>query len=190
MGLDLNPNKEDQAKFCVGTNSCDGFHHSELNAIVHRTLSDGQFPLGPTDSLTTMLGLEDREDDQSGPKVSCLPPVHRVLSDGQFPLIESLSDTHDAAWTGENNPGNAFSVAADSSTTASVAETFDLEDRGKDPCGPKVPVLSSKGSDNMEDSMGWLGIPFINFYRSLNKNFLGSSHKLDSFSEYNPIYIS
>ncbi|KAA8541582.1 hypothetical protein F0562_022734 [Nyssa sinensis] len=33
-------------------------------------------------------------------------------------------------------------------------------------------------------------MPFIDFYRSLNKNFLGSAQKLDRFGEYNPVYVS
>ncbi|KAM7480656.1 hypothetical protein LguiA_028869 [Lonicera macranthoides] len=125
--------------------------------------------------------------------------VCRTLSDGQVPIMKSLSDTLDAAWTGGNHPGiimpkeNVVSESAmsDFSTTVAVGEKLNFEDRGEDQSGPKrSPVLSSKGSDNMEDSVSWLGMPFINFYRSLNKNFLWGSQKLDSLSEYNPVYVS
>ncbi|KAK9281069.1 hypothetical protein L1049_003962 [Liquidambar formosana] len=33
-------------------------------------------------------------------------------------------------------------------------------------------------------------MPFLNFYRSLNKNFVGSAQKLDTLGEYNPVYVS
>ncbi|KAK3025142.1 hypothetical protein RJ639_043924 [Escallonia herrerae] len=125
----------------------------------------------------------------------------RALSDGQFPIMASLSDTLDAAWTGENHTGNqkdnvsSFpqSVGADSSTSIGVAERLDLDDHAAEQNGPNAsyspPVLSSRVSDSMEDSVSWLGMPFLNFYRSLN-NFIGNGQKLDTLSEYNPVYIS
>ncbi|KAL6996192.1 1-phosphatidylinositol-3-phosphate 5-kinase fab1b [Sarracenia purpurea var. burkii] len=130
--------------------------------------------------------------------------VRRTQSDGQYPTLESLSDTLDAAWTGENHPGigvpkaDSFSLpesaVADSSTEMAVAEKLELEDHRDDQCGIKVskspPVLFTKGSVNMEDSVSWLGMPFINFYRSLNKNFSVSTQKLDTIGDYNPVYVS
>lgn len=142
--------------------------------------------------------------DESVPLESNLTDC-RALSDVQVPIIPSLSDTLDAAWTGENHPGfgtprnNAcalpqLAVPDSSTSTASMAEKFDLEDQGDDQSGSRVsrspPVLSTKGSDNMEESISWLGLPFVTFYRSLNKNFLGSTQKLDTLNVYNPVYIS
>lgn len=129
--------------------------------------------------------------------------VRRTLSDGQYPIVTSLSDTLDAAWTGENHPGLGVPKAVSSalpesaiadSSEASVAEKLESENQRVDQGGPKVPhsplVLSTKGSDNTEDSVSWLGMPFINFYRSLNKNFLGIAQKFDALGEYNPVYVS
>ncbi|CAI0418872.1 unnamed protein product [Linum tenue] len=48
----------------------------------------------------------------------------------------------------------------------------------------------TKGPDDAEESVSWLRMPFLNFYRSLNKNFLASSEKLDTLNEYNPVYVS
>lgn len=129
--------------------------------------------------------------------------VHRAHSDGQIPIMANLSDTLDAAWTGENHPGGATlkmssstlpgSVVADSVSAVAMPES--LEDPVEDRSGPKVarspsPVLSTKSLDGLEDSVSWLGMPFVNFYRSLNKNFLGSGQKLDTLGEYNPKYVS
>ncbi|XP_022888285.1 1-phosphatidylinositol-3-phosphate 5-kinase FAB1B-like isoform X3 [Olea europaea var. sylvestris] len=128
--------------------------------------------------------------------------VRRALSDEQFPTVASLSDTLDAAWTGENHTGIGFPknntiselVDADSSTSIGVGEKLDVGDHGEDlnwsKVSPSPPVLSAKGSDTMEDSMSWLSMPFISFYRSLNKNFSGAAQKLDTLSDYNPVYIS
>ncbi|PHU24803.1 1-phosphatidylinositol-3-phosphate 5-kinase FAB1B [Capsicum chinense] len=128
----------------------------------------------------------------------------RALSDGQFPNMESLSDTLDAAWTGETTSGvgvikggtckTSEPLLVDTLTTG-MAEKVYTNDHGVDEhSGTKVsqslPLLSSKGSENMEDAGSWLGMPFISFYRTLNKNFLPSAQKLDPLGAYNPVYIS
>ncbi|CAI9767100.1 unnamed protein product [Fraxinus pennsylvanica] len=128
--------------------------------------------------------------------------VRRAFSDEQFPIVATLSDTLDAAWTGENHTSIGFPksntiselVEADSSISVGLGEKLDVGDHGEDPnwskVSPSPPVLSAKPSDNMEDSMSWLSMPFISFYRSLNKNFSGTAQKLDTLSDYNPVYIS
>lgn len=155
-----------------------------------------------TDSVKENLSMPFSETDihdESG-QVASNPTVHKVLSDGQFPIMPSLSDTLDAAWTGKNHPiigmtkDNSLRVSdaasLDSSITLGVADKLDVEGHAEDLTGSKwtsSPLLSSRCSENMEDGVSWLGLPFISFYRSLNKNFLSSSQKLD---EYNPVYIS
>lgn len=48
-----------------------------------------------------------------------------------------------------------------------------------------------KGHDKyMEDSLICLGMPFVNFYRSFNKNIEASAQKLDALADYNPSYVS
>ncbi|XVF27145.1 hypothetical protein REPUB_Repub14bG0081300 [Reevesia pubescens] len=131
--------------------------------------------------------------------------VRRVLSDGQFPVIENLSDTLDAAWTGEiqrvpiipkkNSFALSDSAAADIAAVGAAIVGLDLEDYCEEKIVPKVlhspsPALSTRGSENLEDSVSWLRMPFSSFYRSLNKNFLGTATKLDTFGEYDPVYVS
>lgn len=146
---------------------------------------------------------KDMGQDQSDP----LKPehVHRTLSDGQFPIMGNLSDTLDAAWIGENHTGVGIPkdststfpdlAMAEASSTPAVVEGLNLENQPEEQNGTKValvlsPVLSTKNPDSMEDSVSWLGMPFLNFYRSFNKNFLASAQKLDTLREYNPVYIS
>lgn len=126
--------------------------------------------------------------------------VRRTLSEGQVPIVANLSDTLEAAWMGENYQVNntyglSDSPLVDSSTVAVMTEGLDLEDHKEVQTGAKVtqslsPALSSKGPDNMEEPVAWFRMPFLNFYHSLNKNFLSSSQKLDTMSGYNPIYFS
>ncbi|RAL43828.1 hypothetical protein DM860_014329 [Cuscuta australis] len=118
--------------------------------------------------------------------------LRRVLSDGQLPIMENLSDTLDAAWTGESSM--SADMAITDSSANGVRDKVDAGDSGEELSLLKLfppSFLSSKGSENMEDSVSWLGMPFINFYRSLNKNFsVGNAQKLDTIGEYNPVYIS
>ncbi|GAB4841913.1 1-phosphatidylinositol-3-phosphate 5-kinase fab1b [Ancistrocladus abbreviatus] len=133
-------------------------------------------------------------------------PVRRALSDGEFLFMTNLSDTLDAAWTGKSQGAFGISkdvglplsvsVSADSSLEA-MAEKLALENQVDEKGGSRVfPSLSpaqslnSKASDNVEDTISWLGIPLLSFYRSLNKNFLRSAQKLGTLGGYNPIYVS
>ncbi|TXG68186.1 hypothetical protein EZV62_003121 [Acer yangbiense] len=130
--------------------------------------------------------------------------VRRTLSEGHFPAA-NLSDTLEAAWTGENYPAVGIlkdntsalpdSAMVDSSAVVVVTGSLDLQDHEDEQNEPKVvqilsPALSTKGPDNTEDSVSWLGMPFLNFYRSFNRNFLASAQKLDTVGEYNPVYVS
>ncbi|PON78285.1 Chaperonin Cpn60/TCP-1 family [Trema orientale] len=131
--------------------------------------------------------------------------ARRTLLEGDFHIKTNLSDTLDAAWIGENHTGienlkdntSALSdlvVAVDSSVTCVVAEQVNL-DHTEDQDEPKVdfsfsPVSYTQGSENVEDSFSWLKMPFLNFYRSLNKNSFASAQKLKTIGEYNPVYVS
>uniref|UniRef100_A0A7N0T2N2 1-phosphatidylinositol-3-phosphate 5-kinase n=2 Tax=Kalanchoe fedtschenkoi TaxID=63787 RepID=A0A7N0T2N2_KALFE len=136
--------------------------------------------------------------------LDCGVNVRRALSEGQFPIMADLSDTLDAAWTGDSHPDvvrqslNSDSLpdaVTDTLSVVAVAETSESEDHYEDRGVPPVArtpslALLSKSPDNLEETTSWLGMPFLSFYRSLNKNFLGNSQKLDTFSEYSPVYIS
>lgn len=151
----------------------------------------------------------DEDDPKLGTFVHADPleygaNVRRALSEGQFPMTADLSDTLDAAWTGENNPDagrpkhNLASLpdtVTDTLYSVPAAENLEAEDQFEDRGVPSVvrttsPALVSKSPDNLEDSVSWLGMPFISFYRSLNKNFLRNFQKFDTFNEYSPVYIS
>ncbi|XP_057981943.1 1-phosphatidylinositol-3-phosphate 5-kinase FAB1B [Malania oleifera] len=176
--------------------------HADQPGIFHQGTDEGQDPNNEKEqpNLSSSVNMPD----QSEPLGSGVT-VRRAFSEGQFPVMANLSDTLDAAWTGENHPGIGIhkdnncafpdSSMADFATTAAVAERLDSEDHAEDQNGSKTahslsPMLSIKGPDNMEDSVSWLGMPFVNFYRSLNKNILGNAQKLNTFGEYNPVYVS
>ncbi|XVE88557.1 hypothetical protein DITRI_Ditri19aG0078700 [Diplodiscus trichospermus] len=186
-----------------------GFGRRELDdntkqsVAIHResdTSENSTFGSKDYGNLSASKSMYDRSDLEK-PKAN----VRRVLSEGQFPVIENLSDTLDAAWTGEIQRTtvipmkNSFSISdsavADIAATGAATEGLDLEDHSEEKIVPRVlhspsSALSTKGSESMEDSVSWLRMPFLSFYRSLNKNFLGSGTKLDTFSEYDPVYVS
>ncbi|KAI7728341.1 hypothetical protein M8C21_001819, partial [Ambrosia artemisiifolia] len=140
--------------------------------------------VGENETSTVSSPVEEHE--WSDPLISDVC-VRRAISEGQFPVLTSLSDTLEAAWTG-NHPNSSGLSDLD----LNVPDKLEKGDRMEESKTSSVlsPVLSTKGSETMEDSTGWLGVPFLNFYRSLNKNFSTTSEKLDTFNGYNPVYIS
>ncbi|XP_039058298.1 1-phosphatidylinositol-3-phosphate 5-kinase FAB1B-like [Hibiscus syriacus] len=140
-------------------------------------------------NISASQSMFDQYDNEK-PKAN----VRRAMSEGQFPVIENLSDTLDAAWTGEIQRGPVLSKKNSFSLPDIAA--VDLEDRSEENSVPKVtcspsPTLFSIGSENMEEFVSWLKMPFLSFYRSSsNKNFLGSSSKLDTLNVYDRFNIS
>ncbi|XP_054782980.1 1-phosphatidylinositol-3-phosphate 5-kinase FAB1B-like [Prosopis cineraria] len=125
--------------------------------------------------------------------------VLRTHSDGQLLNMPSLSDTLDAKWTGENHLGSvlpkditsvtADTTAADSLITSRKREASSLEDHAEDQNESKNLYSASKSLDDVEDSLSWLAIPFLNLYPSFDKNFLGSTQKFDTLDDH-PVYVS
>uniref|UniRef100_A0A803KQV4 1-phosphatidylinositol-3-phosphate 5-kinase n=1 Tax=Chenopodium quinoa TaxID=63459 RepID=A0A803KQV4_CHEQI len=129
--------------------------------------------------------------------LDCGSTVRRAASDSQF--IDTLNRL-DAAWTGKTHPGvgikeNSLSLMGSTSVDSSLAvvvERLALESRVEEKGVAKatsssssVASTNSKGSVSGEDTISWLGMPFLNIYRSVNKNFLGNTQKLS-----NSMYIS
>ncbi|KAH6781232.1 phosphatidylinositol-4-phosphate 5-kinase family protein [Perilla frutescens var. frutescens] len=123
--------------------------------------------------------------------------LRRSLSDGQVPFC--LTESLDAAWTGENYRGFGITknnnlseiLDADKPPTVVLSEKTDQEDHVEDLSLSRVSSTEiSKNSNNTEDTVSWLRMPFMSFYRSWNKSFLGGSQKLDTLSDYDPVYIS
>ncbi|KAL6560021.1 hypothetical protein OROGR_005138 [Orobanche gracilis] len=171
-------------------------HNSQLEVFCQK--NDTFLTSSPRNQSPAELAREANVVDESDPLVSGVA-VRRALSDGQDPIC--LSRTLDSAWTGESHSGigiptnKSFSVDADSLSTVELSDKLEVEDHRESFSVPKVPqspsVLSAKGSsDNVEDTVSWLSMPFVSFYRSLNKNFLGPAQKLDTLGEYDPVYIS
>ncbi|KAI3912890.1 hypothetical protein MKW98_012832 [Papaver atlanticum] len=128
--------------------------------------------------------------------------VRRAISEGQFPIVANL----DAAWTGENMPGSMIlevnssahtEVAADSLTKGETdMERLKLEKSFEDLSVAEVteshrPVFPVKVADNSDENTGWIGMPFLNLYRSYNKNSSeNNTSKLEPLNDYNPVYVS
>ncbi|XP_033148706.1 1-phosphatidylinositol-3-phosphate 5-kinase FAB1B-like [Brassica rapa] len=131
--------------------------------------------------------------DSSEPLESKLD-VRRTQSDGEI-VMKNLSATLDAAWIGERQTSGEIPTNTKILLPPSNFSTFppiDLPEQQNEfkVAYPVSPALPSKDYESSEYSVSWLGVPFLNFYRSINKNFLLSSQKLDTFGEHSPVYIS
>ncbi|KAG7577217.1 FYVE zinc finger [Arabidopsis thaliana x Arabidopsis arenosa] len=165
---------------------------ADTNSDLNQEKNDGG-EVSPSKTLPdTSYPLENKVD------------VRRTQSDGQI-VMKNLSATLDAAWIGERQtsveiPTNNKvllppSTMSNSSTFPPISEglmPIDLPEQQNEfkVAYPVSPALPSKNYENSEDSVSWLSVSFLNFYRSINKNFLLSSQKLDTFGEHSPIYIS
>ncbi|RWR95855.1 1-phosphatidylinositol-3-phosphate 5-kinase FAB1B [Cinnamomum micranthum f. kanehirae] len=148
-------------------------------------------------SLSTIM----HSNDQPQPLESAAV-VRRAFSDGQFPIMENLSDTLDAAWTGKNHPesvvppenGSGLSDApAFNSPIMPEAEVLmshaDVAERKEvEATRSSVPVIPIKGVDHVDDFPNWIAI--LNLYSASNKNLLGNVPTFEALGEYNPRYVS
>lgn len=130
--------------------------------------------------------------------------VRRALSEGEFPITTNLSKTFDAAWTGENHTTTAGlkevtkalsdPATADSSTSVGVIHRLNVDQTDEHDRLKSVYSFSQasfmKSSENLEDSVSWLKMPFLNFYLSQDKNFFSSTQKHYPLGDYNPVYIT
>ncbi|XP_042048104.1 1-phosphatidylinositol-3-phosphate 5-kinase FAB1B-like isoform X1 [Salvia splendens] len=166
-----------------------GLLYNHLEVIPQRTdLSSNpnhgdQNPLEPSHEV--------RSADKSDALASSVN-VHKALLDGQTPI--SLSDTLDAAWTGESNPGVGVQIKCsvpeltevDTSSAVRGFDKLDMEyDREELPS-----FLSTNNSGDVDDSESWLTTPFSIYHRSPSKNCSGLDLKLDVLGGYDPVYIS
>ncbi|XP_041995455.1 1-phosphatidylinositol-3-phosphate 5-kinase FAB1B-like [Salvia splendens] len=155
-----------------GLSDQQGNHHAL--ALHQRTTSFFSSDLAGT---KTTDGSNVVESDRS---------LRRSLSDGQVPF--SLTETLDTAWTGGNNLN--FEITKNNNLSydnklpnVGLSEKLEQEDHGEDQPSTAFP----KSYSNIEETVSWLRVPFKGFYRSLIS---GTSQKLDTLSDYDPVYIS
>ncbi|KAF5193918.1 1-phosphatidylinositol-3-phosphate 5-kinase FAB1A [Thalictrum thalictroides] len=179
-----------------------GDHRNQIDLVYQGKHTDQESNHGieSQHSLSTSKILGDSDPLESG------IVVRRVLSEGQFPVVANLSDTLDAAWTGENHLGNLApkengSVLHDVPSTDSllvekaVLERPELEEHSEQKgilavSQSRETMLPIKAVDIMEDSTSWMGMPFLNFYRAFNKNSSENTPKFETLGEYNPVYVA
>ncbi|XP_030538404.1 1-phosphatidylinositol-3-phosphate 5-kinase FAB1A-like isoform X2 [Rhodamnia argentea] len=123
--------------------------------------------------------------------------VRRALSEGEFPIVANLSDSLDAAWSGESHPSstapevNSNSAATSSltvSTSAKARSESDVQDSeqiGK-ATASSLRELPLKGGDNL-NSLSSVGMSIPNIYSSFN-TYTANYQKL-GIGEYQPAYV-
>ncbi|KAL8150799.1 hypothetical protein V2J09_020607 [Rumex salicifolius] len=116
--------------------------------------------------------------------------IQRSLSDGQSPLASLIGETENPPSMKEDD-----SVFLEKTLGKSASKRLDNDkyttkrvDTEK-VSSPRISFLA-KTSSNVDKSTGWLGVPFLSFYRSLNTSSSWNQHKLDNVKGYNPVYIT
>ncbi|CAL9054724.1 1-phosphatidylinositol-3-phosphate 5-kinase FAB1B-like [Musa acuminata AAA Group] len=116
----------------------------------------------------------------------------RTLSDGQFPVLTNLSDTFDARWVGDSGTALAdvmiqdVIVPMENSVAMPISEGSE-ERAGADITQSFTSILLSKLGDSAEDFSARIGIPFVNIYRTINKNW-GNSPRFSDLNEYSSVF--
>ncbi|CAA3013956.1 1-phosphatidylinositol-3-phosphate 5-kinase FAB1A-like [Olea europaea subsp. europaea] len=132
--------------------------------------------------------------------------VRRAQSGGGFAVLESSSATSDSAWIGDHqiatvaSKENGISLPDSLPRASFSGKTPPREESGVGNCTNDQSVaevtpgngfaLSVKGHNDLENSSGWMWIPFLTFHYSFNKNSSTNAFKLGKISDYNPAYIS
>lgn len=158
---------------------------------------DFNYGIENNSSLSTIMNSSDRPQPLESAAV-----VRRAFSDSQFPVMENLSDSLDAAWTGKNHPESV--VPLENGSGLSDATTFNspimpeaevliadvyVGDRAEVEATRSVaPVIPFKGVDRADDFPNWIAI--LNYYRASNRNSFGSAPTFEALGEYNPMYVS
>ncbi|XP_065010449.1 1-phosphatidylinositol-3-phosphate 5-kinase FAB1B-like isoform X2 [Musa acuminata AAA Group] len=116
----------------------------------------------------------------------------RTLSDGQFPVLTNLSDTFDARWIGDSGTALAdvmiqdLIVPMENSVAMPISEGSE-ERAGADITQSFTSILLSKLGDSAEDFSARIGIPFVNIYRTINKNWVNSP-RFSDLNEYSSVF--
>ncbi|KAL5850743.1 hypothetical protein ACOSQ3_008792 [Xanthoceras sorbifolium] len=184
--LDTKPDIHRNQGLPCDTSEADGVHKARAvdRDLNHRNEAEH--------CLSSSESVSNKSESQESGKV-----VQRALSDGEFPIMANLSDTLDAAWTGENQPSSITAKEKDYSladstlidpSTALNSVAASTNDSGAEMTRSVNSVSSTKVTDNMEKSKSWVGMPFHNFYSSFNKNLSWNAQKL-VVAEYNPMYV-
>ncbi|KAG6593582.1 1-phosphatidylinositol-3-phosphate 5-kinase FAB1B, partial [Cucurbita argyrosperma subsp. sororia] len=121
--------------------------------------------------------------------------VHAVQADGQISRLVTLSDTLEAAWTGEN--GSVVGITKDNShilSNSTVSDSSGIDDtlrndRSEDRHSVSQ-SLPSKALDDTEDFASQLETASSNFYYLFNENFLATGQKLEALAKHNPVFLS
>uniref|UniRef100_A0A0R0F852 1-phosphatidylinositol-3-phosphate 5-kinase n=1 Tax=Glycine max TaxID=3847 RepID=A0A0R0F852_SOYBN len=163
--------------------------HSSCDSFLLETKPDGNLNLENTSHLShPVVKSEDKGKDTNHDKVDL------SLSG----VVANLSDTLDAAWTGEGHPTNSslkengclppdaaavavHSPVANIVTSKSNSNIYTANIGGVEAGCTNYSKLLSKGLDTT-----WKGIPFANVFGSFNKT---SSFNTEKLVEYNPVHI-
>jgi 1-phosphatidylinositol-3-phosphate 5-kinase len=109
--------------------------------------------------------------------------ARHTLSEGQFPTLLDVTNTLEMKWTCKDDP-----ISSKSTMTDSLAPSDDSEEQLGDVTPSYATVLLNKLGDSAEDHFNWITIPFLPFYRSLNKQW-NRSNRFGALNEHSHAYV-
>lgn len=122
--------------------------------------------------------------------------IGMIVPDGQFRSMGSLSDTLDAAWSGESHSESISpkehacnsDTAKSTTSTEPIVRNSECKDRSRG-----VEAACSLGLSFLAEAVNkpssWVDIPFLNIYQAFQLNSSVYTQKIRTLCEYNPTYI-
>jgi 1-phosphatidylinositol-3-phosphate 5-kinase len=108
--------------------------------------------------------------------------ARRTFSEGHFPSLLDVTNALELKWAGKDDPCSSKSTMPDS-----VAPSDDSEQLG-DVTPSYATVMLNKLGDSAEDHFHWITVPFLQFYRSLNKQW-NRSYRFGALNEHSHAYV-
>ncbi|OEL36828.1 1-phosphatidylinositol-3-phosphate 5-kinase FAB1B [Dichanthelium oligosanthes] len=164
-----------------------GGNHTGLDASTTNSNHDQLMATSELDSLQRDSKTPLYSSNSvSGESIPLEPDIvaWRTLSEGQFPSVLDVTNALEAKWTSKDD-----SVPSKVTMPESTASSEDSEEHLGDTTPSCASILLNKLGDNAADHSNWIRMPFLQFYRSLNKQW-NRSNRFDALNEYTPEYVS
>ncbi|XP_025012598.2 1-phosphatidylinositol-3-phosphate 5-kinase FAB1A isoform X1 [Ricinus communis] len=192
MDIPLKPNKDTKSEVHPIRGGNDS-NNSQL-VRVHETKNlvvDLNLRKEAERSLSSSANINEKNDPHESGKV-----VRRAFSEGEFPVMDNLSDTLDAAWTGKNHLVNMVrkeNVLSSPDPTAlnTVHANSGLENCVADKGGIEkahLPGSALTAKTKKVENSSLAGMSFPNIHSSFKWTSSLNVQKLN-ISEHNPVYV-
>lgn len=171
-----------QENICGG--NCSGVDASNTNSNHNQQMATCELDLLQSDTRTPLYSSVSVSGESIPLELDLV--ARRTLSEGQFPSVLDVTNALEEKWTGKGDP-----VSRKVTILESKASSEDSEEHMADMTPSHACISLNKLGDITADHSNWIGMPFLLFYRSLNKQWNRSNRfGFDALNEYTPAHIS